>query len=79
MTGVHLEYRKPFERFARSNIVRNIDFGGGSTKHWTVISPEERTKFVAVSRRMTADWYIRNIIQGHLNPYAVFIRFERFI
>lgn len=72
-------YRRSGERFAECNLAQNVSFGGGSIMLWGGISWESRTELVEVNLRMNADWYIRNIIEEHVLPYAGFIGYDNFV
>lgn len=67
-------YRRPGERYAQCNIVETVSYGGGSVMVWGGISTDARTDLVVVTGgRMTADRYIRDILEPHVVPYAPFI------
>lgn len=72
-------YRRSGEPFAECNLAQNVSFGGGSIMLWGGISWESRTELVEVNLRMNADWYIRNIIEEHVLPYAGFIGYDNFV
>jgi hypothetical protein len=67
-------WRRTGERFAQCNIVPKISFGGGSIMVWGGISMEAPTELVVVNGgAMTADRYIRDILEPHVVPFAPFI------
>jgi transposase len=67
-------WRRRGERFAQCNIVPKLNFGGGSIMVWGGISIEARTELVVVNGgAMTADRYIRDIIEPHVVPFAPLI------
>jgi hypothetical protein len=54
--------------------VPRISFGGGSIMVWAGISMEARIELVVVNGgAMTADRYIRNILEPHVVPFDPFI------
>jgi hypothetical protein len=62
------------ERFAQCNFVPGISFGSGSIMVWGGISMEARTELVVVNGgAMTANRYIRDILEPHVVPFAPFI------
>lgn len=67
-------YRRPGERYSQCNFRHTESFGGGSTMVWGGISYHGRTELVVVNQgRMTADRYIRDILEPHVIPYGPFI------
>lgn len=67
-------YRRPGERHAQFNFRHLESFGGGSIMVWGGISYHGRTELVAVNQgRMTADRYIRDILEPHVIPYGPFV------
>lgn len=67
-------YRRDGERYSQCNIRPSRNFGGGSVMLWGGISLRGRTELVPVNRgTMTADRYIRDILQQHVIPYAPFV------
>lgn len=71
-------YRRPGERFTQCCFAETVSFGGGSTMMWAGISLEGKTELVFVpgggrGGGLTADLYIRDILQDHVVPYAGFV------
>lgn len=64
-------YRREGERFAQCNIRSARNFGGGSIMVWGGICLEGHTE-LAVFRRgsLTADRYIRDVLEEHVIPFA---------
>lgn len=67
-------YRRDGERYSQCNIRPSRNFGGGSVMLWGGISLRGRTELVVVNQgTMTADRYIRDILEEHVVPYAPFV------
>lgn len=74
-------YRRPGERYAQCCIEETVSYGGGSIMVWGGISLAARTDLVIVvgrdgggnRRGLTADRYIREILEDYVVPYAGFI------
>lgn len=67
-------WRRTGERFAQCNIVSRRSFGGGSIMVWGGINLDARTELVAKNGgAMTADRYIRDILEPHAVPFAPFV------
>lgn len=67
-------WRRPGERFAACTISPREPFGGGSKMFWGGISFDARTELVPIHpRSMNAEFYLENIIQDHVMPFAPFI------
>jgi hypothetical protein len=66
--------RRTGERVAQCNFVPGISFGSGSIMVWDGISMEARTELVVVNGgAMTANRYIRDILEPRVVPFAPFI------
>lgn len=67
-------WRRPGERFASCNISPRIPFFGGSIMFWGGICFEGRTDLVPIrGRSMNADFYVENILEEHVMPFAPFV------
>lgn len=67
-------WRRPGERFSECAISQKEPFGGGSKMFWGGICFEARTELVPIrARSMNAEFYLENIIQDHVMPFAPFI------
>ncbi|KAH0816635.1 hypothetical protein GEV33_006156 [Tenebrio molitor] len=67
-------WRSTGERVAQCNFAPGISFGSGSIMVWGGISMEARTELVVVNGgAMTANRYIRDILEPHVVPFAPFI------
>jgi transposase len=67
-------WRSTGQRVAQCNFVPGISFGSGSIMVWGGISMEARTELVVVNGgAMTANRYIRDILEPHVVPFAPFI------
>lgn len=67
-------HRRQGERRAAFNFMPNEPFGRGSKMFWAGISFDGRTELVPIhARAMNAEFYIENILQVHVMPYAPFI------
>lgn len=67
-------YRRPGERYFQCNFRQKENFGGGSIMVWGGISFHGRTELVAVNGgRLTADRYIRDILEPHVIAYGPFV------
>jgi len=67
-------YRRPNERYAQCNFQNTRLFGGGSVMFWGGISLTARTDLVVINNgSLTADRYIREILQDHVIPFAPYI------
>lgn len=67
-------YRRRGEREAAFNFVPHEPFGRGSKMFWAGISFNGRTELVSIhARAMNAEFYVENILQEHVMPYAPFI------
>jgi hypothetical protein len=69
-------WRRTGERLAQCNFVPGISFGSGSIMVWGDISMEACTELVVVNggvMPMTANRYIRDILEPHVVPFVPFI------
>jgi transposase len=67
-------WRSTGQGVAQCNFVPGISFGSGSIMVWGGISMEARTELVVVNGgAMTANRYIRDILEPHVVPFAPFI------
>lgn len=67
-------YRRQGEQNAQFNFTRTVPFGGGSVMVWGGICLEARTELVVIDNgALTADRYIRDILQDHVVPFAPYI------
>ncbi|KAH0817249.1 hypothetical protein GEV33_005542 [Tenebrio molitor] len=67
-------WRSTGQRVAQCNFVPGISFGSGSIMVWGGTSMEARTELVVVNGgAMTANRYIRDILEPHVLPFATFI------
>lgn len=67
-------WRRPGERFSACTISPREPFGGGSRMFWGGICFDARTELVPIHQRsMNAQFYLENIIQDHVMPFAPFI------
>ncbi|KAH0817872.1 hypothetical protein GEV33_004919 [Tenebrio molitor] len=74
LDGHQRVWRRTCKRVAQCNFVSGISFGSGSIMVWGGISMEARTELVVVNGgAMTANRYIRDILEPHVVPFAPFI------
>ena len=67
-------YRRTGERFLQNHFSPRVSYGGGSVMVWGGISFEARTNLVIMNGGgMTADRYIREVLEPHVVPFAPFI------
>lgn len=67
-------YRRTGERFFQNHFSPRVSYGGGSVMVWGGVSFEARTDLVIVNRgAMTADRYIRDVLEPYVVPFAPFI------
>lgn len=67
-------YRRDGERFSQCNFRNTTNFGGGSIMIWGGVSSEAKTELVVIRNgSMTADRYIRFILEPHVVPFAPYI------
>jgi len=67
-------YRRQGEQNAPFNFTTTVSFGGGSIMVWGGICLGARTELVVVDGgALTADRYIRDILQDHVVPFAPYI------
>lgn len=67
-------YRRPGEQNEQFNFTPTVSFGGGSIMVWGGICLGARTELVVIDGgALTADRYIRDILQDHVIPFAPFI------
>jgi hypothetical protein len=62
------------EQNAQFNFTLTVSFGGGSVMVWSGICLEACTELMTIDgRALTADTYIRDILQAHVIPFAPYI------
>jgi hypothetical protein len=67
-------YRRDGERYSQVNIRPSTNFGGGSIMLWGGISFRGHTELVSINGgSLTADRYIRDVLEPHVLPYAPFV------
>lgn len=64
-------YRRPGEQNEQFNFTPTVSFGGGSVMVWGGICLGARTELVVIDGgALTADRYIRDVLQDHVVPFA---------
>lgn len=67
-------WRRKGERYIQSNFENSVAYGGGSIMVWGGICLGARTELVVVDGgNLTANRYIRDILEEHVVPFAPFI------
>lgn len=67
-------YRRTGERFEQNHFSPRVSYGGGSVMVWGGVQLDSRTDLLIVDGgAMTADRYIRQVLEPHVVPFAPFV------